>query len=60
MAAAVLVDRNVILDVVTDDPAWGGWSAESLARVADDSILVINPLTYAEVSAKFERLVAYG
>lgn len=50
MAAAVLVDSNVILDVVTSDPIWSDWSSEALARVADEAPLVINPLIYAEVS----------
>ena len=56
MAAAVLVDSNVILDVATDDPRWGTWSADMLASAADDSILVINPLIYAEVSVGFDSI----
>lgn len=52
----VLVDSNVILDVATDDPVWGNWSSKVLARSADEAILVINPLVYAEVSIGFERI----
>jgi predicted nucleic acid-binding protein len=52
----VLVDTNVILDVVTDDPDWGGWSSSMLARCADDGMLVINPIIYAEVSVGFKRI----
>src|SRR5688500_645879 len=48
-----LVDSNVILDLVTDDPQWGAWSAEALSRVADESKLAINPLIFAEVSIGF-------
>jgi predicted nucleic acid-binding protein len=48
-----LVDSNVILDLVTDDPKWGAWSAETLARAADESALAINPLIFAEVSIGF-------
>lgn len=48
-----LVDSNVILDLVTDDPRWGAWSAEALSRAADESVLAINPLIYAEVSVGF-------
>ena len=54
MARAVLVDSNVILDVATEDPRWMGWSEDALARAADDSLLVINPLIYAEVSIGFD------
>jgi predicted nucleic acid-binding protein len=56
MAAAVLVDTNVILDIVTNDPVWNEWSAEALARAADESILVINPLIYAEVSVGLDSI----
>ncbi len=52
----VLVDSNVILDVATDDPDWGTWSSETLAEVAERSVLVINPLVYAEVSTCFDRI----
>jgi hypothetical protein len=54
MLSPVLVDTNVILDVSTDDPRWGEWSANALERAAEESTLVINPIVYAEVS------VAYG
>lgn len=51
-----LVDSNVLLDVVTEDPAWFGWSAAALARCADDGLLFVNPLVYAEVSIGFDRI----
>ncbi len=53
---AVLVDSNVILDVATEDPTWGEWSASALARAADESVLVINPIIFAEVSVGFDRV----
>jgi hypothetical protein len=52
----VLVDSNVILDVATNDPAWGAWSADAIAEAADDGVLVINPLVYAEVSVGYRRI----
>jgi predicted nucleic acid-binding protein len=54
--SGVLVDSNVILDVLTEDPRWFRWSSEALARCADESGLVINPIVYAEVSIGFERI----
>ncbi len=54
----VMVDSNVLLDVVTDDPTWAIWSSESLERAADESILLINPLIYAEVSVGFDSIEA--
>ena len=54
--SGVLVDSNVILDVLTEDPKWFRWSSEALARCADESGLVINPIVYAEVSIGFDRI----
>lgn len=54
----VIVDSNVLLDIVTDDPAWGPWSSGSLARAADEAVLVINALIYAEVSIGFASIEA--
>lgn len=42
--------------MATEDPRWGKWSAEALARAADRSILVINPIVFAEVSVGFDRV----
>jgi predicted nucleic acid-binding protein len=52
----VLVDSNVLLDVLTEDPHWFGWSSGALAQAADAFRLVINPIIYAEVSVRFSRI----
>ena len=31
---AVMVDSNVLLDVMTEDGRWFGWSAAALARAS--------------------------
>lgn len=54
----VLVDSNVLLDVLSGDAVWGDWSADTLARLADRDVLVINAIVYAEVSIRFETLEA--
>lgn len=54
----ILVDSNVLLDVITADPTWGTWSSASLERTADEAILVINALIYAEVSIGFASIEA--
>lgn len=53
---AVLVDSNVLLDVLTEDPEWYDWSADALSVEGDRSVLVINPIIYAEVSVRFKRI----
>ena len=52
----VLVDSNVLLDVLTEDAVWLDWSATALALAAERTVLIINPLIYAEVSVRFERI----
>jgi len=52
----VLVDSCVLLDVLLDDPGWGAWSAAALERLADETMLVIDPVVYSEVSVGFERI----
>ena len=54
--AEVMVDSNVLLDVLTEDPAWFEWSSRSLEQCAEDHVLVINPIIYAEVSIGFDRM----
>ncbi len=44
----VLVDTNVLIDVLTDDPAWADWSIAQLERYRTGG-LVINPVIYAEL-----------
>src|SRR5688500_11246362 len=56
--SAVLVDSNVLLDVASEDPRWCEWSEAALARAAESSLLVINPLVYAEVSVGFASIEA--
>jgi predicted nucleic acid-binding protein len=51
-----LVDSNVLLDVITDDPLWGEWSSDRIAQALDAGRLVISPIVYAEVSTGFERI----
>jgi predicted nucleic acid-binding protein len=53
---AVLIDSNVILDVMTEDPRWFSWSSEAIAEAADSARLVINPIIYAEVSVRYSRI----
>src|SRR5690242_10303288 len=53
---AVLIDSNILLDVMTDDPRWFSWSAESLERAANNFRLVINPIIYAEVSIRYSKI----
>jgi len=52
----ILVDTNVLLDVVTDDPVWAPWSLRQLDTAAMQGPLAINAVVYAELSVRFERI----
>jgi len=52
----VLVDSNVILDVAYADPQWRAWSEAAIEQAAEETVLVINPIIYAEVSIGYARL----
>lgn len=54
--AITLVDSNVILDVVTEDPEWMEWSAAMLEDAVEHGAVAINPIVYAEVSVRFDRI----
>lgn len=52
----IFVDTNVLLDVVTRNPAWLGWSKGQLDAAALRDQLAINPVVYAELSAGFTAI----
>jgi len=54
--SGVLVDSNILLDVMTEDRKWFHWSADALMRCAEHQTLIINPVIYAEVSIRFEKI----
>jgi len=45
-----LVDTNVLLDVLTNDPVWLNWSILNLRLRASQDHLIINEVVYAEMS----------
>jgi predicted nucleic acid-binding protein len=49
----LLVDTNVIVDIVKDDPKWKTWSVEQLRNQKNAHELVISPVVYAELSPSF-------
>jgi hypothetical protein len=51
-----LVDTNLLLDVVTDDPDWADWSIEQLETAALRGPLLINDIVYAELAVRYERI----
>lgn len=54
----LLVDTNVLVDVLQNDPQWADWSVAQLRAQATLHALVINPIIYAEMSLSFSTLEA--
>lgn len=54
----LLVDTNVLLDVLEDDPNWAEWSLRQLRAQSQVHELVINPVIYAELSLAFDSVQA--
>jgi predicted nucleic acid-binding protein len=52
----ILVDTNVLLDVLQDDPKWAEWSQQQLETVSLSDSLAINAVIYSELSMAFERI----
>ncbi len=52
----MLVDTNVLLDIVTDDPRWANWSLAQLEGPLSRGPVAINDVVYAELSVRFGRI----
>jgi hypothetical protein len=52
----ILVDTNVLIVVLEDDPQWAEWSVAQLRAHSKIHELGINAIVYAELSLAFERL----
>ncbi|MBD9597868.1 MULTISPECIES: type II toxin-antitoxin system VapC family toxin [unclassified Ensifer] len=52
----ILVDTNVLLDVVTDDPTWADWSIAQLEAASLGGAIWINDIVYAELSVRYDRI----
>ncbi|MDW3218742.1 MAG: type II toxin-antitoxin system VapC family toxin [Acidimicrobiales bacterium] len=58
MTYGTLVDSNVLLDIMTEDPVWQDWSLTALAEAAETGPLHINVVVYSEVSVRFSSIEA--
>jgi predicted nucleic acid-binding protein len=54
----LLVDTNVLVDVLQNDPQWADWSIAQMRAQSSLHALVINPIIYAEMSLSFSTLEA--
>ena len=54
----MLVDTNVLVDVLENDPEWADWSVAQLRAQAQIHRLVVNPVIHAELSLTFSTVEA--
>jgi predicted nucleic acid-binding protein len=54
--AATLLDSNVLIDVIGDDPVWAEWSSEALAVALEHGAAFVNQIVYAEISIGFSTV----
>ncbi len=54
----MLVDTNVLVDVLENDPDWADWSVAQLQAQSRVHRLVINPIIYSELSLTFSSVEA--
>lgn len=54
----LLVDTNVLIDLLEDDPSWAEWSVSQLRAQAQVHDLMINPVIYSELSLAFDSIEA--
>jgi len=54
----ILVDSNVIIDVMSEDPNWRSWSESALREAANSDEIAISPIIYAELASGFSTMAA--
>ena len=54
----MLVDTNVLVDVLENDPEWADWSVAQLQAQSRVHRLAINPIIYSELSLTFSNVEA--
>ncbi len=52
----LLVDTNVLVDVLENDPEWADWSIGQLRAQSKIHQLAINPIIYSELSLAFSTV----
>ena len=52
----ILVDSNILIDVLDDDPDWCSWSINQLTELAAQHRLAVNQIAFAEVAPRLGSL----
>lgn len=52
----MLVDTNILIDVLNNEPRWADWSIHQLRVQSKIHVLSINPIIYSELSSAFTKI----
>jgi predicted nucleic acid-binding protein len=52
----ILIDTNVLVDILHDDPDWMGWSMAAFQNAFVSDSVGINDIVYAELAPGFDRM----
>ena len=52
----MLVDTNILIDVLNNEPQWADWSINQLRLQSKIHVLSINPIIYSELSCAFSKI----
>jgi len=52
----ILVDSNVLLDLIVEDPRWAKWSQQSLDEWGRRGPILINAIIYAELAPEYDLI----
>ena len=52
----MLVDTNILIDVLNNEPDWVEWSIHQLRVQSELHAMTINPIIYAELSPAFKEI----
>lgn len=56
MQSSVLVDTNVWLDIINEDPVWQAWSEDHIADIVESQRAAINVVIYGELSVRYAQI----
>ena len=52
----MLVDANVLIDVLSENPVWCEWSSDALLLASREEELAVNPLIFSEVCMGYQTI----
>jgi predicted nucleic acid-binding protein len=52
----MLVDTNILIDILENDPIWADWSLNQLRNQSQVHRMIINPIIFSELSMVYETL----